>query len=571
MQKMDAVLQELLKIRPETDSYLPLLSSQASIRNYTATHVVKVKVPKRRRPEVSRLGVPEWHKDPPPAPQMVGTAHASPAPRYTTAHASVFQEDSSKKSPWLGLVLYSHAPPNFARPMYHNNAQVAGEVQLHLEKPASLGSIDVWFLLELDTLLDIAPPPFVCMTVCVWNRKMGDPRVLQDTSPAPFKGKIPAGTYCFPFEFPALPDDVVIRYPAGERIKNKTRVPLPPNFSLTSNSRTLAGFSGNLRYTVGVNVKREGFGSFDAAFDTPVQYLPLAKPAIAKTPNAFPYLPTHADWPFAREVADGWTLTPFGSRGKFRGHRVQVEGVLGVPSPAVYTAGDTIPFSLLLWSDDATTLAALAQPSSIDIVFAKSDLSALSAIDPKDLSSRSVERLMEGRIWLHEDGRPEGNNVNAPAATSNPFEGTAQRPPSPTESFEDFDAEDEQDASLGKNVVRLDGEVCVPACSHPSFRFISMGREYLICVLIKHPDYVALSPKGTSGVYGETPVWHVLDRFHNTTNVNANANANYAELPVKGDAIPLPAGAYHREVVVGHVAGEREKRPPSGAPRIVAF
>jgi hypothetical protein len=47
-----------------------------------------------------------------------------------------------------------------------------------------------------------------------------------------------------------------------------------------------------------------------------------------------------------------------------------------------------------------------------------------------------------------------------------------QPPPSPTPSFDGLD-----DLEDPERVIRLDGEVRVPACSHPSFRFSSMARE----------------------------------------------------------------------------------------------
>jgi hypothetical protein len=89
----------------------------------------------------------------------------------------------------------------------------------------------------------------------------------------------------------------------------------------------MAGFSGNVKYHVGVNVTREGLGSIDEEFGMDVQYLPVARP-LPRVQMPFPYLPTREDWPFAREVVGGWTLTPFGGRGRLGEETVELEGIV---------------------------------------------------------------------------------------------------------------------------------------------------------------------------------------------------------------------------------------------------
>ncbi|KAJ7054374.1 hypothetical protein C8F01DRAFT_488376 [Mycena amicta] len=60
------------------------------------------RIPKRRRADFSRLGVPEWHaNDPPPAASMPGTAPPSEAPPYTTAHSTVMHATDKGVEPWL--------------------------------------------------------------------------------------------------------------------------------------------------------------------------------------------------------------------------------------------------------------------------------------------------------------------------------------------------------------------------------------------------------------------------------------------------------------------------------------
>ncbi|KAJ7136645.1 hypothetical protein C8R44DRAFT_868775 [Mycena epipterygia] len=563
---------------------------------YSAVTGSGSRVPKRRRADFSRLGVPQWYaEDPPPAPEMPGTAPPLAMPPYTMVHSMAM-----------------HAT---------DKAKIAGEVRLIVDKPMNFSSIDVWFILKSDSVIDILSPPILTMTACVWNRKQGDPRATSAGGPS-FKGKFPTGTFVFPFEFPALPADTLVKHPDEDRRKNKGRVPLPPTYFIAM----LGGFSGNIKYTVGVNVMREGLGAIDEEFEMDLQYLPLCR-VLPRVKTPFPYLPTREDWPFSREVVGGWTLTPFGGRGRIGEEVVEMEGILGIQEPAVYTAGQTIEFSLMLWSASPLALEALAQPGAIKAGYYKSDVFALDALNPKNSSrkNRKLELLAPGRVWLTDAGRPAEDapapecvlitlpetsatfksptspgGVGAGAGTSHrvkgapssrmqevwvpdaeeeeraddatlrgeaapPKEGSEPRPPSPTPSFEGLD-----DIPDPEHVVRLDGEVRVPACSHPSFRYASMGREYILYILIKHPQYSHISPTAT-GIVAEVPVWYVLNRFGHLTEAQTEpgAEAERAALPVKGTVIPVGEDAIRLPSSTGHVT--TQKRPTSRVQRIAAF
>ncbi|KAJ7445133.1 hypothetical protein B0H11DRAFT_431639 [Mycena galericulata] len=603
------------------------------------------RVPKRRRADFSRLGVPEWYAaDPPPPPDMPGTVSPSAMPPYTMAHSTIMHATDEGVQPWLGLILYSHAPVTALIPMYHNAAAIAGKVRMIIDKPTNLSSIDVWFVIKSDSVIDILRPPMLTMTATLWNRKQGDPSAgANAVGGAPFKGKFPAGTFVFPFEFPALPTDTLVKHPDEERHKNKARVPLPPTYFVAQ----VAGFSGNIEYTVGVNVTREGLTAIDEEFDAKVQYLPLAR-ALPRVETPFPYLPTREDWPFAREVVGGWTLTPFGGRGRLGEELVELEGILGIQEPAVYTAGQTLAFSLLLWSPSALALQALAQPGAIEVGFYKSDIFALDALHPKNSSrkNRKLERLAGGRVWLTDAGRPEAGApppecvlVELPEAATGTGAGTSLKTPtspgaksptspSPTprpsrmqamwipdgEDEDDItlagdsgepkeDADKEEDARVPspvpslegldefdgdvetERVVRFDGEVHVPVCSYPSFRYASMAREYVLHLLIRHPQYSHISPAAT-GIIGEVPVWYVVNRFGNaaraaaaTAGADTDADGavdaeggkarDYAALPVKGAEIPVGEGAVRLPARTGHVT--TQKRPTFRAQRVAAF
>ncbi|KAJ6470419.1 hypothetical protein C8R45DRAFT_937337 [Mycena sanguinolenta] len=236
------------------------------------------------------------------------------------------------------------------------------------------------------------------LTANLWNREQAPPGGQS------VKGKFPNGQFVFPFEFPELPTDTLVIQPNDAKRRNKARVPLP-----------LTGFSGNIKYTVGVNIVFDGFGAIDDEFDMTFQYIPLCKP-LPRVKTPFPYLPTREDWPFSREVVGGWTLTSFGGRGRLGEEMVEIEGItcihfiikLGVQEPAIYTAGQTIEFSLLLWSTNPLALEALGQPAAIQVGFYKPDIFALDAMTPRTSTrkNRYLEQLAAGHMWRTDDGRP---------------------------------------------------------------------------------------------------------------------------------------------------------------------
>ncbi|KAF7325354.1 hypothetical protein MVEN_02630400 [Mycena venus] len=557
------------------------------------------RVPKRRRADFSKLGVPEWHaENPPPPPLMPGTAAASPPPAFTSGTAYTLYVPNDSK-PWLGLVLYSHARPESKMAMYHNAAIITGEVRVVLDAPANLRSIDVWVVISSDSAADSFKPPIRSMTVNVWNRKKGDPR---STAPdeRPFTGKFPAGSFVFPFEFPALEEDTLVKHPDNTQRKNMARVPFPPTYFVSKPS----GFWGTMKYIAGVN------------------YMPLCKP-LPRVKTPFPYIPTREDWPLDREVLGGWILSPFGGRGRLGEEMVEIEGILGIQEPAVYTAGQILEFSLLLWSANPRALEALGQPGAVEVGLYKADVFSANALDPRSASRRDryTSQLTTGRAWRTDNGRPAddapvpaveevtlpdvptrgaGHKVSPLAsgeshhvkgkvpsrmqevhAADDEDEGTLvedtaalrvggetpdavdetlvgkQRTPSPTPSLDDLDAEDPHETD---HFMRLDGEVRVPACSHPSFRYTHMGREYFLNLLIRHPQYVHISPR--EGLIAEVPVWYVVDRFaHLPPSAAAKQMSDFGALPVSGTVVPVGLDAVRAPVSVG--AYTEEKRPTS--------
>ncbi|KAJ6561181.1 hypothetical protein DFH09DRAFT_1160656 [Mycena vulgaris] len=460
------------------------------------------RVKKRRRPDFSTLGAPEWYEeDPPQPPDMPGTASRTDLGAYTIAHGVVLPLRIEDKSHWLSLVLFNHAKDTArtAAAMYHNEAKVAGEVRLCLEKTKHISSIDVY-------LAAIAPTGYVFhLTANVWNRHKGNP-LRTDEQPALFKGKFPQGTYVFPFEMPPLPKFVPVTHPDNDTRKRKGLVPLPP--------------SGKINYTCGVGVQRDSVGGINEDMDMILQYIPLMRP-LPQPATPFPFLASREDWPLKRETIGGWVLSPFGGRGRIGAQVVEVEGILGVRDPTVYTAGQTLEFGLLLWSKSAEAMKLLGQPAAVSVGYYKADFMPSSEVlRPREQSrqTRTLERTGEGRAWVADAGRPrDGEPVPALVSLDLPGAGTppaemhplkakatggsrmqsvwtaknderaperspeagegdpnAAAPPAPSHSTEDLAGLDGPEA---EHFQRLDGELRVPPSRPVSYRYTEIGRE----------------------------------------------------------------------------------------------
>jgi hypothetical protein len=98
------------------------------------------------------------------------------------------------------------------------------------------------------------------------------------------------------------------------------------------------------------------------------------------------------------------------------------------------------------------------------------------------------------------------------------------------------------------------------------------GIEYVLHLLIQHPDYSHISPGRQSGIVSETPLWIVTDapRTADTPEVLWSPPKDLASMPKVGEAIPVPADVHHRlPKVTGDATDER--RPTFLGVRTWAF
>lgn len=195
---------------------------------------------------------------------------------------------------------------------------------------------------------------------------------------------------------------------------------------------------------------------------------------------------------------------------------------LGIQAPEVYTAGQKLRYSLLLWSKSIPALEAIANPTEadIDVVFMSCDLFGKDVLHPRASGARHnryTKRLAQGRVWRTEDGPPEGDQMlslrEGPAAKKPVNQGaaiaynsTAEKKPvlvrrsrmeevfvaSNSADNADEEGEDEvrspspdedpspqqqigEDEEHLEGTVRLDGDLLIPSGLVPSFRHRWMG------------------------------------------------------------------------------------------------
>ncbi|KAG9080593.1 hypothetical protein FRC06_006381 [Ceratobasidium sp. 370] len=173
---------------------------------------------------------------------------------------------------------------------------------------------------------------------------------------------------------------------------------------------------------------------------------------------------------------------------------VEVEGLLGIRDPAVAHPGDELEVVLLLWSDHPEVVGELAKPDSVELSFIRTSILGSDALVPtrRVRKNRQVwpQEHVAGRVWDDEGGEKIGyidDAASMPILHRDNREKEEQLP-SPTLSTEDV-------KRGGRWSCREAAWICTPI-------------EYLVHVLIRHPNYNHVSPPAP-GIEGKVPVWVV--------------------------------------------------------------
>ncbi|KAG9077399.1 hypothetical protein FS749_010728 [Ceratobasidium sp. UAMH 11750] len=533
---------------------------------YTAVTVGGTRIPKRRRAPKSELGRPVFVSKDPPLPGLPAGVEVSPVQGTpTVTHVKTLKNRSDE--PVLSLLLHNFATAEdgYARAVYTRNTTISGEVRLVVTKPDPIESIDVWIGLKSGCSVVAAEPYILKLNATLWTPKDGDPRRESGAPAEPYTDVLQPGTYVFPFSFEPLPENVQITQEEKKTTTGRgiTLIPLPPSYLCD-----MTGWFGRISYEVGVDVLRRKLLKDPYHLDTRFNYHPNYRLITPTDPlSPFPLIPTREDWPYEREVIGGWSITPFGGRGRWNlNSMIEVEGLLGIRHPCAAHPGDELEVMLLLWCQNTEALAELSKPESIELSFVRTNILGIDALSPSSRTRKNrlvwPRRHVAGRVWVEGEvpkfPTDSGYGHETESETSTPEEcqqPEGERPPSPAGSFEEDMFPGAADA---ENVVKLCGSVPVALSSEPvgpSFRYKNIAAEYLVQVLIRHKNYNHISPFGP-GIEGEAPVWVVSG-----PRLDAAPSPAPAERKFYGDSIvPLSASSYRAPAVVGKATKRYRER-----------
>ncbi|KAG8693809.1 hypothetical protein FRC09_010287, partial [Ceratobasidium sp. 395] len=491
---------------PPKKSYARSIRSVASVKTFAASLASFYtssgsssgpRVPKRRRAPKSELGKPVFvSKSPDDELRLVDGVEVCDE-RGRVSGVALVRSVEDGGQPRVSLLVNHFGEVGEKGVIFYGGTSVTGEVRLAISKPDSIESIEVSITLKSACTFSESEPETMTMRASLLSR----PETFQ------------TGTYVLPYAFEPFPNSVVVRQEEKKNVTGRplARVPLPPSYNVRA-----PHWMGRIEYEMGLVVKRKGLRPNDY-LEIPLVYRPRhrLKPTLSP-PQPFPLIPTRDDWPFEREVVGGWSLTPFGGRGRWCGEtKVEVEGLLGIPHPTVAHAGSKINVTLLLWGTHTASLAALSSPGSVRIRLIRAHVMGLDALSPSSRAHTSrivfeAERW-GGGVWA--DGEQEGEGEEEGSEGDDSGVGGLDGVVDERRGKEDED-EFEEDMFPGAvdagNIVKLHGSVVVPPAEDtvPSFRYKNMAVEYLVQVVICHKDYNHISPTGP-GIVGEAPIWIV--------------------------------------------------------------
>ncbi|QRV75592.1 hypothetical protein RhiJN_03607 [Ceratobasidium sp. AG-Ba] len=490
---------------PAHNDFSSLHSNNAasSIHSFYTTVTEGSKVPKRRRAPVSTLGQAELSAGT-LAPYKLPAGVEILPPSGTALATHIVTLKDKKDAPKVSLLIHNYATEEtgFGEAFYSNI--ISGEVRLILDKPEDIRSIDVWVGSQAGSSVFVFEPHALKMHAHLWPGET-------HTSSKKFE----PGTYSFKFSFEPLPEQIQVKQDMKAfAAKHDASIALPPSFDLSS-----PWWYGSIVYDIGVDIKY-GMRELDDHLDTRFKYEPRFRAAPKPNPlPVFPLITNRNEWPFERESMGGWSITPFGARGRWnKSTMIEVEGLLGIRDPTVAHPGDELDVVLLLWSDHQEALAELAKPGSVELSILRTNILGSDALVPTSRARKNrrvwPERDVIGVMWTEEGSKKVGSNPDD-AASVPILHREEENPSSPTLS------EDEVKELPGQpgagHLAVLHGSVPVAVSEGkvtPSFRYQNIAIEasifslYLVHVLIRHPNYTHLSPSAP-GIEGEAPVWVV--------------------------------------------------------------
>jgi len=284
--------------------------------------------------------------------------------------------ERGKNQKWLSVFIKSGAKNASSMPMFFENDDILGRVEIDLEKAESVKCVTITIQAGT-TFVGQDENIFLTETQTLWT-------------PTAESGSKLKGKHSWPFKF-VLKREV----PMKEEKKSEMMYRLPPNFTETASP-------AYIDYKLIVTVHR-GLLRVNQVLSTSLGYLPTTFPDPPSTLRRLAYQEnTQLIGPDGDP--QGWkVLTPVIVKGTlFSAKPVKVECTLAIASPLSYAVGSAIPFIITFKGDDAQVLDVLGKPSTVRLRLVRSMATGSEATD--DMGSRRtdnhfLEQVGQAYFW----------------------------------------------------------------------------------------------------------------------------------------------------------------------------
>ncbi|KAG6821318.1 hypothetical protein H0H93_000179 [Arthromyces matolae] len=334
--------------------------------------------------------------------------------REPTEHVYVLTD---KNRPFVTLKLYSSAKSSSSLPTFFEKENINGVLEVNAERGDSISSITATITGRIITSANpLDSVEFLKHSLPIWSKSPNIPRIPSPTEAAS-QSKL-LGRCEWPLSIP-LPRTVTLPNEAG----SLQTYPLPETFL---ERHTPA----SIQYEFSIHISR-GMLRSDNEIKTAFGYVPSTRPGQSSLLRQLAYQ-QNAPLPGPSCDPEGWkSLRPVTARTlMFRSRKVEVQCLLSLANPLVYTRGTILPCCLSLQGADEDMLHLFASPSAVNLklqrrirFFSKGttsftensfgpwvekveDVSTATWWPSTNLSSHRGSRHLEGEIKLSKDLRP---------------------------------------------------------------------------------------------------------------------------------------------------------------------
>ncbi|KAF5321357.1 hypothetical protein D9619_000548 [Psilocybe cf. subviscida] len=275
-------------------------------------------------------------------------------------------------------------------PRYTSNETVSGSLDLNLEAPMNVNSIQLSVRGRIVTSSwEGGSQTFIDMPILSWTRNGGDPRpksilahleAAEARSCKKYDGKF-TGKYSWPFSFP-FPSEME----QSELGSSTFSIPPPPSRSSSSQSSSDSkgtGSGASTRFALPQTFsEREAKGSVqyelvlrmthgilrsDSKLLVQIVYVPAVIPSPASALRQLAYAERMCV-PGPEIDPTGWLqLAPAAVRGKLHNRSAKLICNLAIANPQSYTRGTVIPVNMSIESSDVQALDVLAAPKALSV------------------------------------------------------------------------------------------------------------------------------------------------------------------------------------------------------------